>query len=146
MSGLVPPHGGKLVPLLVLDDKRETGLKEALRPTTVRLSTKEVSDLIMLGMGAFSPLQGFMGKKDYQRVLAEMRLSGGLLWPIPITLSVSKEEANQIKEEESIALVDASSNEVMASMLAQRERPPEQFTRKEVADILVKYYQGEATA
>jgi len=107
--------------LLALGDEKVDSLKEALHLPRVRLSSREVSDLIMLGMGAFSPLQGFMGEKDYQRVVKEMRLSNGLLWPIPITLSVSREEADQIQEGERIALVDSGNDEVMASMLVQEK-------------------------
>lgn len=119
MSSLVPPHGGKLLPLLALGSQREEGIKEARALPRVRLSSREVSDLIMLAMGAFSPLQGFMGKEDYQRVVKEMRLTNGLLWPIPITLSISKEEADRTKKGDRIALVNSSDDEVMASMLVQ---------------------------
>ncbi len=99
MPDLVPPHGGKLFPLLTCRSQRE----EDTIPK-VKLNSREMSDLIMLAMGAFSPLQGFMGKEDYRKVVKEMRLKSGLLWPIPITLSVSKEEANRIKEGQLIAL------------------------------------------
>ncbi|GAI20431.1 unnamed protein product, partial [marine sediment metagenome] len=73
MSSLVPPHGGRLLPLLV-SDEREGALSEAKSLPQITLDSKEVSDLIMLAMGAFSPLQGFMGREDYQRVVADMRL------------------------------------------------------------------------
>ena len=98
VTNLVPPHGGKLVPLLVNGKEREEGIKETRGLRKVRLSTREVSDLIMLAAGAFSPLDGFTRKEDYQRVVGEMRLYNGLLWPIPITLSISREEADKIKE------------------------------------------------
>ena len=98
MVNLVPPHGGKLLPCLLTGDERDTALSEARALPKVRLSSKEASDLIMLAMGAFSPLHGFMGKADYQRVVREMRLTNGLLWPIPITLSISKEDADKIRE------------------------------------------------
>ena len=83
MANLVPPHGGKLLPRFVSDDERDGALSEARALPQVRLSSREASDLIMLAMGAFSPLEGFMGREDYQRVVAEMRLKNGLLWPIP---------------------------------------------------------------
>jgi len=91
MVNLVPPHGGRLLPLLVAGDKRQEGLEEAKMMPRVELNSKEASDLIMLAMGAFSPLGGFLKKQDYESVVAGMRLENGLLWPIPITLSVSKE-------------------------------------------------------
>ena len=116
MPDLVPPHGGKLVPLLARRSQREEGTLPE-----VKLNSREMSDLIMLAMGAFSPLQGFMGKEDYQKVVKEMRLKSGLIWPIPITLSVSKEEANNIKEGQRIALVNSDNHEVMASMLVEEK-------------------------
>jgi len=121
MIDLVPPHGGKLSPLLVDDDNKEEMLSKAKALTKIKLDSKEVSDLIMLAMGAFSPLHGFMGKDDYQRVIKEKRLSNGLLWPIPITLSVSKEDADRIKEGQEIALVNPDQDEVMASMIVEEK-------------------------
>jgi len=121
VSGLVPPHGGRLLPLLVGDDEREEALSEARALHRVSLGSREVSDLIMLATGAFSPLQGFMGQKDYHRVVKDMRLRSGLLWPIPITLPVSKEEADSIKEGDIVALVNSSDAEVMASMLIEEK-------------------------
>lgn len=121
MSSLVPPHGSRLVPLLVAGSEREEGLKEAKTLRKVSLSSKEVSDLIMLAMGAFSPLEGFMGKADYQRVVKEMRLRDGLLWPIPITVAVSKEEASKVKEGQKIALVNPEEHELIASMVVEEK-------------------------
>jgi len=66
MSNLVPPHGGKLLPLLAQGSQREEGIKEVEALPKVRLNSRQESDLIMLAMGAFSPLLGFMGKGDYQ--------------------------------------------------------------------------------
>jgi len=121
MSPLVPPHGGVLLPLIVNGDEREKALSEARALPQIVLNSRELSDLIMLAMGAFSPLKGFMGQKDYQRVVKEMRLRSGLLWPIPITLPVSKEEADRIKEGDIVALVNSSDAEVMASMLIEEK-------------------------
>ena len=121
MSNLVPPHGGKLLPLLVVGEELKEHTKEAKILPKVWLNSKEESDLIMLAMGAFSPLRGFMRKEDYQRVVKEMRLTDGLLWPIPITLPVSKEGASRLKEGESIALVSRNCDEIMASMLIEEK-------------------------
>jgi len=121
MSNLVPPHGGRLRPLLVVGEELKEHTGEAKILPKVWLNSKEESDLIMLAMGAFSPLQGFMRKEDYQRVVEEMRLADGLLWPIPITLSASSEEANRLKEGERIALVSRNSNEIMASILIEEK-------------------------
>lgn len=121
MDDLVPPHGGRLIPLLAHGNERTVEFKEAPCLHKVRLNSKEISDLIMLGMGAFSPLRGFIGKDDYQSVLNDMRLKSGLLWPIPITLSVAKEEADEIKEGERIALLNSYNDEVMATMLVEEK-------------------------
>ena len=121
MSSLVPPHGGRLLPLLVRDSELEESIKEAETLPRVRLDSKEVSDLIMLAMGAFSPLEGFIGKADYEGVVADMHLKNGTLWPIPITLAVSKEEAEKIKEGQKIALLNSDDGEVMASMLVKEK-------------------------
>src|SRR3974377_256872 len=67
----------------------------------------------MMAMGAYTPLTGFMGKADWHGCCASMKLKSGLFWPIPITLSCSKELADSIKFEETVALVDEESNEVM---------------------------------
>ena len=56
----------------------------------IEISSRETSDLIMMAIGAFSPLEGFMREEDYVNVVDNMRLSDGTLWPIPITLSVGK--------------------------------------------------------
>ena len=121
MSNLVPPHGGKLLPLLVNGSQQDESIKEAQALSMVRLNSKEVSDLIMLAIGAFSPLQGFMVEADYHRVVKEMRLGNGLLWPIPVTLSVSKEQAEEIKKGDKIALLNSENNEIMASMLVEEK-------------------------
>jgi sulfate adenylyltransferase len=88
---LVPPHGGKLVNLLV-DPERAAWLREASRDwPSWDLTPRQLCDLELLLNGGFSPLTGFLTRRDYDRVLAEMRLAGGLLWPIPITLDVARE-------------------------------------------------------
>lgn len=125
---LVPPHGGKLLPLLVTGEKQDEALSEARALPHVRLNSREVSDLIMLAMGAFSPLEGFIGSEDYERVVADMRLKSGLLWPIPVTLSTSREKAAMIKEGQRIALVNSENDEVMASMLVQEKYPYDKRT------------------
>lgn len=119
MSILITPYGGKLNPLLVDNDQKDDLLKQAQTLVQVGISTKEFSDLIMLGIGAFSPLPGFMDEADYQGVLDEMALKSGLLWPVPITVSVSAETAGTIKEGQTIALTEPLHNEVVGTMQVQ---------------------------
>jgi sulfate adenylyltransferase len=89
ISRLISPYGGKLINQIVDDDERQVLLERAGRLPSIQLSSRSLCDLELLATGAFSPLSGFMGKADYERVLEEMRLSKGTLFPIPITLPVN---------------------------------------------------------
>lgn len=88
---LIAPHGGTLVDLLAPPDERPQLLERARRLPSVQLSPRALCDLELLATGAFSPLDRFMGEADYARVLAELRLAGGALFPIPIVLRVPVE-------------------------------------------------------
>lgn len=118
---LVPPHGGQLKPLLLTgnDLKNETIRAKSL--PAVRLTSRETSDLIMLAIGAFSPLQGFMGHEDYIGVVENMHLANGILWPIPITLSAPKAQADGLAVGSEIALIDDESSELMGSMVVEEK-------------------------
>jgi sulfate adenylyltransferase len=120
-SQLVPPHGGKLRPLLLEGEDRKQNLGKANMLPKIRLSSRETSDLIMMATGAFSPLNGFMGKDDYENVVENMQLSNGILWPIPITLSVTKKQAESLPLESEAALVDDESDEIMGIMTIQEK-------------------------
>ena len=117
MSKLIQPHGGgPLAPLLVGEAEREAGQTRAAKLQAVPLSSRECSDLLMMAMGAYTPLDGFMGHDDWHRVCTEMKLANGLFWPIPITLSCSRERADGISVGEEVALVDEESGQTMALM------------------------------
>ncbi|AEF95214.1 Sulfate adenylyltransferase [Desulfotomaculum nigrificans CO-1-SRB] len=103
---LVQPHGGKLTPVLVPREQRPEWQAKAEKLPVIRMSSRETSDCLMIGMGAFSPLTGFMKKEDYESVLDNMHLANGLAWPLPVTLAVTKEQAETIKEGDELALVD----------------------------------------
>lgn len=115
-SLLVPPHGGQLKPLLIPESERAEAIEKAKSLPSVRLTSRETSDLIMLAIGAFSPLDGFMTQADYKRVVNDMQMTDGTLWPIPITLSVPKEQADSLNIGDEIALIDDESDAVMGSM------------------------------
>ena len=123
ISTLVPPHGGQLKPLLLNDQEAKEALKTAQSLPQVRLTSRETSDLIMLAIGAFSPLNGFMCRDDYQSVVDDMLLSDGTLWPIPITLSVDRVQADVLAIGSRIALVDDMSNEIMGMMTIEEKYP-----------------------
>lgn len=116
-SDLVPAHGGKLSPLRVSDPtEHATLIRRAADLTQVSLNSKSISDVIMLGTGAYSPLPGFMGEADYLKVVEQMRLSNGILWPIPVTLPISRDQSNKMSPGSDVALMDEAENQVMAIM------------------------------
>ncbi|MBC8509311.1 MAG: sulfate adenylyltransferase, partial [Chloroflexi bacterium] len=89
---LIPPYAGKLVNLIVSGVEREAIVEEANHHPDIQLSDRSLHDLELLSVGGYSPLDRYMGKDDYQRVLTEMRLADGTLFPIPITLTIKKED------------------------------------------------------
>ena len=100
----ITPHGGKLKELLVDEDRAKELREEAIYLPSWDLTQRQVWDIELLLNGAFSPLEGFMGKADYESVCERMRLSDGTLWPIPITLDVTEEFASRLSEGARIAL------------------------------------------
>lgn len=100
------PHGGALVNRFLPPEAQQEAEERAKSLKKLALNPREISDLEMIGVGAFSPLEGFMVREDYLAVVDHMRLAGGLVWPIPVTLSATAEEAAKLKEGEDIALVD----------------------------------------
>ncbi|MDI6751513.1 MAG: sulfate adenylyltransferase [bacterium] len=122
MSKLIAPHGGgELKPLLLTGDELHEEQKRAKTLTEVKMSSRETSDLIMLGIGAFTPLDGFMGYNDWKGVCDEMRLANGLFWPIPITLSTTKGQADSLKKADVVALIDEESGELMGTMRVEEK-------------------------
>lgn len=114
MSNLVPPHGSNILnPLALSGDRLNTEVDKANSLPTITCSSREAGDIIMLGIGGFTPLDGFMNKADWQGVCDSMTMSSGLFWPIPITLSTDDED---IVEGDEIAIVNPENNEIIATM------------------------------
>ena len=116
---LIPPYGDTLVDLTVAKEAAQElrELKEcASHLTSLRLSERAVCDLELLATGAFSPLDCFMGKADHERVLQEMRLANGHVFPIPVTLPI--EAGIDVRLDEDVALRD-SRNELLAVMTVE---------------------------
>ncbi len=115
---LVNPHGKekRLKPLLLAGDALSEERRRAEALPRVPMTSRETSDLIMLGIGAFTPLDGFMGHDDWKGVCDGYRLADGVFWPIPITLSVAKEQADGLKVGQEVALVDEETGELMGSL------------------------------
>jgi sulfate adenylyltransferase len=110
------PHGGALINQRAQEDEREERKRRAEELRKVALGPRTLSDLEMISTGVFSPLTGFMVREDYESVVETMRLASGLVWSMPITLSVSEDEANSVGEE--IALTDGDGR-VVATMLVE---------------------------
>jgi sulfate adenylyltransferase len=98
-ANLIAPYGGKLVNLVVEGPEREELLARAAQLPSIKISMRALCDLELLATGGFSPLTTFMGKADYERVLREMRLADGTLWPLPITLTVDPKELPVVGED-----------------------------------------------
>jgi sulfate adenylyltransferase len=122
MSKLVSPHGGGEINPRLLgvgpngEGERSEALTRAAGRKVVPMSSRERSDLMMLAMGAYTPLDGFIGHDDWRGACVDMRLSNGTFWPIPITLSCDRDLADAIAPSEEVALVDEGSGEIMAVM------------------------------
>jgi sulfate adenylyltransferase len=119
-GSLIAPYGGELVNLFVTGDEYADLVEKSRRLPAVQISARAKCDLELLATGAFTPLDRFMGKADYDRVLAEMRLENGLLFPIPVTLPVAKNALSGGSDE--IVLVD-SHNQTIAIMQIEEVYP-----------------------
>ncbi len=119
---LIPPHGAdELMPLLVEGDAHAAELKKAYDLPQARVTSREVGDLIMLGIGGFTPLTGFMGEADWKGVCEKMFMTNGIFWPIPVTVSVDKDFADKLNIGDEIALVNDEDNDIMATMKVEEK-------------------------
>ncbi len=103
---LIEPHGGTLCDLLLEGEELSRAQQEAINYPSITLTSRQLCDVELLLSGGFSPLCGFLSKKEYESVLEGMRLADGTLWPMPITLDVDEETATKHKEGDHIALRD----------------------------------------
>src|ERR1700730_9100868 len=101
---LIRPHGGKLVNREVTGTERERLIESAANMPALRLGAREISDLEMIATGAYSPLEGFLDRSDYSAVCSNMRLASGVAWPMPVTLSLSNEQASILQQFQDVAL------------------------------------------
>jgi sulfate adenylyltransferase len=115
-ESLIPPYGGELINLLAEGEERDELTRRASELTSLQLSNRSLCDLELLATGAFSPLDRFMNKSDYTRVIEEMRLQSGTLFPIPITLPVRDLASVRVGEE--IAL-RSPKNDLLAVMMIE---------------------------
>ena len=116
---LVNPHGKekKLKPLLLSPAQVAEEKKRAKELTVVTMTSRETADLIMMGIGGFTPLDGFMGHDDWKGSCSDaMKLTDGTFWPIPVTMSVNQGKADSIKVGQEVLLVDEETEEMMGTM------------------------------
>jgi sulfate adenylyltransferase len=123
MSQLVKPHGKEQVlkPLLLEGEELKEAKEKAETLRKVPIESREVGDTIMMGIGGFTPLDGFMGHDDWKSVVTDFQMADGTFWPIPVTVSVAEDVADQLKEGEEITLFDEENDEAMAIMTIQEK-------------------------
>ena len=117
MIGSLNAHGGSLVNRILTGADRQTHLDKAAQLVKVPINTWTVSDIDLIGVGAFSPLTGFMDQADYESVVQTMRLANGTIWSIPITLAVEDEHLTKISIGQQIALVGETDEIIYALMV-----------------------------
>ncbi len=118
MSQLVKPHGKDQVlkPLLLVGEELAEGKAKAQTLKKLPITSRETGDTIMMGIGGFTPLDGFMGYDDWKGCITDFQMADGVFWPIPVTLSATQADADSINIGEEVTLVDGESGEAMAIM------------------------------
>ncbi len=126
-SSLIPPHGGKLVERVL---KQRIDLEYLKTLKKVKIDDSKYMDVEQIALGGYSPLEGFMGKEDFESVLDTMKLANGIIWPLPIILDVPQENAEKLSVGETIALVSELGEEVALLHLEEKFT----FDKKEMCE------------
>ena len=127
-SSLIAPHGGKLVSRVLI---KPPAKKDLAALQTIRLDENKQMEVEQIAIGTYSPLEGFMGREDFQSVLSRMRLANGLVWPIPIVLDVAPDLADKLSIGEVVGLADERGAIIALLHLAEKYRfDPEETARK----------------
>lgn len=116
MRETIAAHGGKLIIREVTGQEAQSAKTKAAGLKKLPLAQHEVSDLEMIAVGAFSPLEGFMGQKDFDSVLKKMRLASGLVWSLPIVKAITETQKTEIGTAKEVVLVDGETQEAYALM------------------------------
>ncbi len=119
-SDLIAPHGGQLINRIATPAERDEFLAKADSLPRIQLDERATSDLVMIAIGGFSPLKGFMEQADYEKVVDDMHLVDGTAWAIPVTLSVTEEQAEPLKEGNWVRLDDQSGKFIGVLELTQK--------------------------
>jgi sulfate adenylyltransferase len=117
---MIQPHGGKLIERVLAGTKRESALQRAMSLPSLKLDAESVSDVENLATGVYSPLEGFLGEKDFRNVLNQMRLSSDLPWTIPIVLDVDKATADGLKIGSEVTLANESGASIAVLSLEEK--------------------------
>jgi ATP sulfurylase len=123
MTEAIAPHGGKLVHRILDAEAREAALEKAKTLPRISVGERVQSDLEMIAVGAFSPLTGFLGARDWERVVTDMRLADGTPWSIPVTLAVTEEQAAGAKDGREVALTDEGGKVLALLTVTEQYRP-----------------------
>jgi sulfate adenylyltransferase len=123
MSQLVKPHGKEQVlkPLLLEGEELAEAKKKAETLKKLPMTSRETGDAIMMGIGGFTPLDGFMDYDDWKGSVKDFQMKDGTFWPIPVTFSATKEDADSLTSHDEVALVDEDSGETMAILTVEEK-------------------------
>lgn len=127
---MIAPHGGEIIERVLKGKEKDDALEKARKLACIKLNPDQISDLENITYGVFSPLEGFLGRKDYKNVLNQMRLTDDLPWPIPIVLDVEKEKADKLKEGQEIVLINPNNQPVALFYLEEKYG----FSKEELAE------------
>jgi sulfate adenylyltransferase len=144
MTDLIPPHGGRLCELLLPAVEADAARLEAATLPAWDLTPRQRCDLELLLGGGFSPLTGFLGRADYESVLARMRLADGTLWPIPVTLDVSETLAQGLTPGARVALRDADNTPLAILTVDEVWRPDREHEAQQVFGSTDRAHPGVA--
>ena len=145
MGSLVSPHGrSTLLPLIAPEQELAAVERHARKLFQIPMNSREKSDLLLMAMGAYTPIKGFVGEADWTNICANMRLDDGLFWPIPITLSVAKSLSKNIAIGDEVVLIDPEDNDLPMAILTVTEkyRPDLEFECKHVFGTTNKAHPG----
>lgn len=142
--GTSVPHGGTLIDRNLVGPDRDAALERASGLPSLTVGSVALSDLELIGNGAFSPLTGFMGEADYRSVVDEMRLANGLVWSVPVTLAVSRETADELDIGAEVALQDDNGRTVGILQLAEKYTRDPQHEAQQVFRTTEEAHPGVA--
>ncbi len=145
VDGLIVPHGGELAINLADEQERAELQERAKSLPTIQVGSRQLADLEMLAIGAYSPLSGFMNRADYLGVVNGMHLNNGLPWSIPITLSISSEQAATLREGMRVALVDAKGSLQAILTVEEKYGYDKQLEARKVYSTLEQAHPGVKT-